>query len=69
MAELFAVDVRTINEHLKNIFQSSERITGTTVEWYAPSISGRGGILGTSYITPVKKIYDLFFKKWIRYIW
>jgi hypothetical protein len=24
MAELFGVDVRTINEHLKNIFESSE---------------------------------------------
>ncbi len=24
MAELFAVDVRTVSEHLKNIFQSSE---------------------------------------------
>ena len=26
MAELFGVDVRTVNEHLKNIFQSDDNI-------------------------------------------
>ena len=31
MAELFGVDVRTINEHLKNIFQSLELLPGATI--------------------------------------
>jgi hypothetical protein len=31
MAELFGVDVRTVNEHLKNIFQSGELSQGSTI--------------------------------------
>lgn len=31
MAELFSVDVRTINEHLQNIFNSSELIESSTI--------------------------------------
>ncbi len=31
MAELFGVDVRTVNEHLKNIFESEELIESSTI--------------------------------------
>ena len=31
MAELFAVDVRTVREHLKNIYDSSERVREATL--------------------------------------
>lgn len=31
MAELFDVDVRTINEHLKNIFESEELVKEATI--------------------------------------
>lgn len=31
MAELFGVDVRTVNEHLKNIFASGELSQGSTI--------------------------------------
>ncbi|NDW11741.1 hypothetical protein D0T50_02415 [Bacteroides sp. 214] len=31
MAELFGVDVRTVNEHLQNIFKSKELIKETTI--------------------------------------
>jgi hypothetical protein len=31
MADLFHVDVRTINEHLKNIFESGELQTNSTI--------------------------------------
>jgi len=31
IAELFAVDVRTVNEHLKNIYESSELMEDSTI--------------------------------------
>jgi hypothetical protein len=31
MGELFGIDVRTVNEHLKNIYQSDELQSETTV--------------------------------------
>ena len=31
IAELFAVDIRTVNEHLKNIYKQNELITEATI--------------------------------------
>ena len=46
MAELFAVDVRTVSEHLKNIFQSSELIEDSVVRKFRNTATD-----GKSYLT------------------
>jgi hypothetical protein len=37
MAELFAVDVRTVSEHLKNIFSSGELGEDSVIRKFRPS--------------------------------
>lgn len=46
MAELFAVDVRTISEHLQNIFQSGELVDETVIRKFRNTASD-----GKSYLT------------------
>jgi hypothetical protein len=46
MAELFAVDVRTVSEHLKNIFQSSELLEDSVIRKFRNTASD-----GKSYLT------------------
>ena len=51
MAELFAVDVRTVSEHLKNIFQSSELIEDSVIRKFRNTATD-----GKSYLT---RFYNL----------
>ena len=51
MAELFAVDVRTVSEHLKNIFQSRELIEDSVVRKFRKTATD-----GKSYLT---RFYNL----------
>jgi len=46
MAELFAVDVRTVSEHLKNIFQSSELLEDSVIRKFRNTATD-----GKSYVT------------------
>ena len=48
MAELFAVDVRTVSEHLKNIFQSSELLEDSVIRKFRNTASD-----GKSYLTEI----------------
>ncbi len=51
MAELFAVDVRTVSEHLKNIFQSSELLEDSVIRKFRNTATE-----GKSYLT---RFYNL----------
>ncbi len=43
MAELFAVGVRTVSEHLKNIFASGELIEGSVIRNFRITAADGGG--------------------------
>ena len=51
MAELFAVDVRTVSEYLKNIFQSSELLEDSVIRKFRNTATD-----GKSYLT---RFYNL----------
>lgn len=72
MAELFGVDVRTVNEHLKNIFSSSElvpeavirkfRITATDGKRYQTQFYNLDAIISVGY--RVNSIRATQFRQW-----
>ena len=76
MAELFAVDVRTVSEHLKNIFQSHElpedsvirkfRITATDGKRYLTRFYNLDAIISVGY--RVNSVRATQFRQWATHV-